>query len=468
MQRKRQRYTFVSLAGLCVGISYCDRVNISVAIVAMAEELNWSLSTQGTILGAFFYGYVVSQILGAILSSRYGGDKVLGFAALGWSILTILVPYFTSLGMNYLILNRVLLGLFEGVTFPTIYHLFALNVPKNERSRSVSVLSVNVSAGAVLAFLISPTLMTFFHWSAVFYFFGSIGIVWCFFWFLFWKGVVSEVTDLEEARAKYNFYTKRADSAEVHFNAKILLKKMLIMFEKKPIIGVIWCHFCHNIGHYVILAWLPTFLSTSLNIDKKNLSITCVPYLFISLFNLTFGYIADKMIQRRSKKIQARLKENKEEEKEHLIEDKQKPSDEAIAILSSVRRFWSCTLLSLSAFCLIILSFAVDIKGEVTFFQKSSILLLLSLALGFNAAAPVAGCDSAKLGMVEQPDVGLLQSVSNSISSLAGVIGVPLVTFVHNRYNAWGPVFFLIGVVFLCAASVFYFFGRWNRLIKLV
>jgi hypothetical protein len=45
-------------------VCYCDRINISVAILHMSEEQNWSLSQQGYVLGAFFYGYVLTQIPG--------------------------------------------------------------------------------------------------------------------------------------------------------------------------------------------------------------------------------------------------------------------------------------------------------------------------------------------------------------------------------------------------------------------
>ena len=39
------------------------RVNLSVAIVYMAAEFDWNQKTNGMILGMFFYGYVLTQVI---------------------------------------------------------------------------------------------------------------------------------------------------------------------------------------------------------------------------------------------------------------------------------------------------------------------------------------------------------------------------------------------------------------------
>ena len=39
------------------------RVNLSVAIVYMASDFDWDEKTNGVILGMFFYGYVLTQVI---------------------------------------------------------------------------------------------------------------------------------------------------------------------------------------------------------------------------------------------------------------------------------------------------------------------------------------------------------------------------------------------------------------------
>ena len=74
----QRRYNVVALSFLAVTICYIDRVNISVAIIPMSEELGWDLETRGLVLASFAAGYITLQIVGGRLADRFGGKVVLG------------------------------------------------------------------------------------------------------------------------------------------------------------------------------------------------------------------------------------------------------------------------------------------------------------------------------------------------------------------------------------------------------
>eukprot|EP01052_Picozoa_sp_SAG31_P053269 SAG31_NODE_13569_length_860_cov_1.873850_1_plen_162_part_01 len=112
------RHTQILLLVLCSAINYADRVNISIAIVDMAAAHGWSLKTQALVMSSFFWGYICSQVFGALLAQRYGGKLVLGTAGLAWSALTVLTPVAANAGMLPLLLCRVLLGVSEGCLIP--------------------------------------------------------------------------------------------------------------------------------------------------------------------------------------------------------------------------------------------------------------------------------------------------------------------------------------------------------------
>ena len=59
-------------------IAYTDRVNISVAAVAMRDHLGWSQTQKGFVLSAFFVGYLSFMFIAGLLSARCGGKRVLG------------------------------------------------------------------------------------------------------------------------------------------------------------------------------------------------------------------------------------------------------------------------------------------------------------------------------------------------------------------------------------------------------
>ena len=69
-----------------------DKVNISVAIIPMAQDFGWSPTISGLVQSSFFYGYALTQIPGGYVTSRIGGRKVLPAGVSLWSVATAAVP----------------------------------------------------------------------------------------------------------------------------------------------------------------------------------------------------------------------------------------------------------------------------------------------------------------------------------------------------------------------------------------
>ena len=123
------RYHVVLLAAVAVFICYMDRVVISIAIIPMAADFGWSPEEQGRVLSSFFVGYLLTQIAGGWLAERLGGNVVLGAGVVFWSLFTLLTPVAAAGGLAALLMARVLMGVGEGITFPSIYALFGRWIP---------------------------------------------------------------------------------------------------------------------------------------------------------------------------------------------------------------------------------------------------------------------------------------------------------------------------------------------------
>ena len=85
---RTQSVVFTALAALAVAISYADRSNISTAIIPMASQFQWDSFYSGIVLSSFWLGYACTQIVGGTLADRYGGEALLVFAMLTWSLCT--------------------------------------------------------------------------------------------------------------------------------------------------------------------------------------------------------------------------------------------------------------------------------------------------------------------------------------------------------------------------------------------
>ena len=128
----RTRYSIVAMCFAATFVCYIDRVNISVAIIPMAEDYGWNLETQGYILSSFYIGYLMMQIGGGRLADTYGGKIVLGMGVLIWSLFTLITPWAAMGGLMMLYLARIGMGLGEAVTFPSVYSLVTRWFPTGE------------------------------------------------------------------------------------------------------------------------------------------------------------------------------------------------------------------------------------------------------------------------------------------------------------------------------------------------
>ncbi|CAG0925844.1 unnamed protein product, partial [Notodromas monacha] len=101
-------------------ISFGIRSNIGIAIVRMTKgkdgkkgEIDWDRDTIGNVESAFFYGYMVTQIPGGLIASKYPASKLFGAAIALSAILNAFFPITSKANSQITIFVRILQGLAE-------------------------------------------------------------------------------------------------------------------------------------------------------------------------------------------------------------------------------------------------------------------------------------------------------------------------------------------------------------------
>uniref|UniRef100_A0A5S6Q6Q0 MFS domain-containing protein n=1 Tax=Trichuris muris TaxID=70415 RepID=A0A5S6Q6Q0_TRIMR len=376
-------------------INAADRVIMPIAILGLAKEYKYGLYEQGWILSALPAGYISSQIVGSCAGAQCGGYVLLAFVVLMWSLSTLVTPM-VAWSLQLLILTRVVLGIGEGLGLPTIYHLFAEDVPANIRSTAFSYLTAFGSIGQVVAVVICPHL----HWSFPFYIFGGLGLVWCVAW------------------VRYSRYLPPClpDQSLYFVKAPNPFKQWRTFFCDMSMCSVYLAHFCMNWTSYVVMHWLPAYLHAVFRADPSALSLTCLPYIFNSLFGIVVGHFADSLV-----------------------------NDRRLTLLY-VRKL--CTTIGLVGPALCLMFF-------VTLYQFFSAILMVSLSMGllaFNGAGHL----SSHADMCRKY-AGVSFAISNTIATLPGLVVGPLTAdFVAQSSGRWGPVFVLAAAVNLVGAVVYF------------
>eukprot|EP01060_Flectonema_neradi_P014867 TRINITY_DN21544_c0_g1_i1.p1 TRINITY_DN21544_c0_g1~~TRINITY_DN21544_c0_g1_i1.p1 ORF type:complete len:499 (+),score=62.65 TRINITY_DN21544_c0_g1_i1:55-1551(+) len=391
--RKRYLMSILLLAGL--GNVYAMRVNLSAAVEPMQKHYGWSNITQGYVLSAFFWGYILFQVPGAILSEKYGGKLVFGVGVLGTSLLTLILPLCAS-RLWLLFTVRAVMGLFESVTFPALNYLFTQWVPCTERSFHVAFTAAGAYLGTAIAFPISGILIDLHKddddvsttWPLVFYVFGGCGVLWWIIWMLLANSTPDDDKTITEEEYKYIKHTVTQD-ADVNID-KITVTKS----DKPPWKGfltssVAWsiycCHFSSNFCIYTLMTYLPKYLDEELDFSLKNAGgIAIIPYVAQFAASISSGVFADRLSERTSVRT-ARI------------------VTETIAFVTA-------------GSCLVIAGWMTETAVAVIF---------MSLAVG--ASGFVGGGHCSSYVDVSPHYAGHLFSVGNVVANVAGILA-PIVT----------------------------------------
>uniref|UniRef100_A0A2N9I6I5 Major facilitator superfamily (MFS) profile domain-containing protein n=1 Tax=Fagus sylvatica TaxID=28930 RepID=A0A2N9I6I5_FAGSY len=287
-----KRWVIVVLCFSAFLLCNMDRVNMSIAILPMSAEYNWSPTTVGLIQSSFFWGYLLTQIAGGIWADTVGGKKVLGFGVVWWSIATILTPIAAKIGLPFLLVVRAFMGIGEGVAMPAMNNILSKWIPVAERSRSLALVYSGMYLGSVTGLAFSPFLIHQYGWPSVFFSFGSLGTV----WFAVWqsKAYSSPLEDPELRPEEMKLIMTNSVSKEP---VKTIPWRLIL--SKPPVWALIVCHFCHNWGTFILLTWMPTYYNQVLKFNLTESGLVCVlPWLTMA-FSANFGgWIADTLVSK--------------------------------------------------------------------------------------------------------------------------------------------------------------------------
>jgi MFS transporter, ACS family, glucarate transporter len=184
------RYGVLGFAVAMAIILYLDRMAISVAMPAMASDLDLEISQIADSVAAFFWCYALFQVPAGWLGDRWGGRRVLTLYVVAWSLAISGMGLVG--GLASLILMRALLGIGQAGAYATAAGMLRRWMPFARRGLANSAVSLGGRAGNVLAPTLTSLLMRLVansgmetdRWRPVFLGYGVVGLVWA---VLFWR-----------------------------------------------------------------------------------------------------------------------------------------------------------------------------------------------------------------------------------------------------------------------------------------
>ena len=168
------------VVALAMLLASADRTIFSLASLAIADDLNLTMSAVGLLQSAFFWGYGLTQIIGGVAADAVGGARVLLIGLGLWSVAVALIPA-SALSPNpiiTLIIARALFGAASGRAVPASAAAVAASVPGDRRGGALSFVFGAFNCGSAFGLLLAGGLIAATGWQSVFLAFGGVGLMW--------------------------------------------------------------------------------------------------------------------------------------------------------------------------------------------------------------------------------------------------------------------------------------------------
>ncbi len=290
----RRRWMIASLLGFGVFVNYLDRVNISVSQEALHQAFGITTITFGYLLSAYSWSYAALQLPSGIALDRFGVRKIGGIGALLWSIASFCAALATGVGSFFA--ARLLLGVGEAPTFPGVSKAVGYWFPDSERSLATAFFDGAAKLGPAIGVPLLGLVLLHFGWRWNFALTGFISIFYFAFFFLVYRDPAEDknLTSVERE------YIVRGGAQPESSRKTRSGASLGYLLAQRKVIGLVLGSAAYNYTFYLLLTWLPSYLSTALHVNlRDSVLYTSVPWLFAAACDfLIGGWMINKLIQR--------------------------------------------------------------------------------------------------------------------------------------------------------------------------
>ena len=294
-------WRLLPFAVLSYFLAYIDRINVSFAGLTMRDDLAMSAAAFGFALGTFYWGYSVFELPSNLIMEKVGARLWIARIMITWGILAVITA--TVTGATSFGIVRFLLGVAEAGFFPGLILYFTYWFPSYHHARIVSGFLIGLPIAVALGAPISTALLGLDGlfglrgWQIMFIAEGAptilVGIATLF--------VLTDRPEqarfLSEAEKTWLATTLRAErraKEEVRaftvlqalFNPKVLLLSLNYL-------GIVTA----SLG---MLFFIPQIIKSLGNFSNMTVGwLTMIPYICGGISMVTWGYISDRVGERR-------------------------------------------------------------------------------------------------------------------------------------------------------------------------
>lgn len=413
-----RRWRIAWLLGIGVLVNYFDRVNLSVSSNALVATFGFSDVVFGYLSSAYNWTYAACQLPIGVILDKLGVRRVGRIGTFLWSVASFGAAVTPSL--NGLFGARFLLGVGEAPTFPSNAKAIGKWFPEHERGVATALFDGAAKFASAIGVPLIGGFLLFAGWR---WSFALTGVLSLGYFLYFWRVYRDPEEDpgLSEIERQYLDHRDPGMKSPEHSAAG---SSVIDLLYQRKVLGLTLGMGAYNYVFYLLLTWLPRYLSNSLHIDLLHSFLyTSVPWLIATCTDIGIGgWLVDALIRRGWD-------------------------------ASRVRR----TILIGGT------AFGLGIFGASQAHDAPSALFWISMSIGgLSAASPVLWATPALI--VGRNDVGKVGGIANFAGQISG-ISAPIITgylvsSLHSYFWVFGvaAIYLAIGI-----AGYFILLGRIER-----
>ena len=290
----RRRWMMASLLGFGVLVNYFDRVNLSVSQDALHSAFGISTVQFGYLLSAYSWTYALLQLPSGVLLDRFGVRQIGRISTFLWSVASFGAAAAT--GLKSFLAARLLLGVGEAPTFPGNAKAVGYWFPERERSLATACFDSAAKLGPAIGQPLIGLLLLRFGWR---WSFAATGFTSFLYFVLFYWIYRNPSEDKSLTDAERNFIVLGGAQPEGTPKGGRGIS-LLDLVSQRKVIGLVLGSAAYNYTFYLLLTWVPSYLSKALHVDLlHSVFYASVPWLVGTITGfLVGGWLVNFLIER--------------------------------------------------------------------------------------------------------------------------------------------------------------------------
>jgi ACS family D-galactonate transporter-like MFS transporter len=290
----RRSWLIAWLLGLGVLVNYFDRVNLSVSHEALIASFGISNIAFGFLSGAYNWTYAACQLPIGVLLDKFGVRRIGRISTFLWSTASFAAAL--APGVPSLFAARFLLGIGEAPTFPANAKAIGLWFPSRARGFATAIFDAAAKFSSVIGVPLLGIVLLKIGWRWSFALTGLISLL---YFLLFWRVYSDPDEDESLSEVELRAITHIASNETRHEDFQDP-ESLAFLLRQRKVIGLAIGFGSYNYVFYLLLTWLPSYLSMVLHIDLLHSFIySSAPWFVATLGDLIVGgWLVDALIRR--------------------------------------------------------------------------------------------------------------------------------------------------------------------------